>query len=55
MDSRICQTFAVSPAKPGDFPLLVKPTWAGGLMPTLVETLLIVQYIHATGLWPLVR
>ena len=24
MDSRICQTFAVSPAEPGDFPLLVK-------------------------------
>jgi len=23
MDSRICQTFAVSPAEPGDFPLLV--------------------------------
>ncbi|ARU58352.1 hypothetical protein OLMES_4350 [Oleiphilus messinensis] len=25
MDSRICQTFAVSPAEPGDFPLRVKP------------------------------
>ncbi len=23
MDSRICQTSTVSPAKPGDFPLLV--------------------------------
>ena len=24
MDSSYCQTFAVSPAEPGDFPLLVK-------------------------------
>jgi hypothetical protein len=24
MDSRICQTFSVSPAEPGDFPILVK-------------------------------
>jgi hypothetical protein len=24
MDSFYCQTFAVSPAEPGDFPLLVK-------------------------------